>query len=176
LRDIEPRVKNSQFLRFLPDSLTIFQEDEEDRSGALVNLVNAATVGDPQVVSVMMQLYGMQLPGGMEWDEFERLLEEAKQRQPQQTVESTDGQVSSGGGPIRPVSGTVPDSENVRALVDDLDKWERKAIKRLDGNPTARCKFVSDYIPADVAEMIEDLLEEAATPEAVRLIFRGEAA
>lgn len=55
---------------------------------------------------------------------------------------------------------------------EDLKKWQRKALKRLERGQQALCSFESDYInPAD-AELIQHALEHAESVEAVKAAFK----
>ena len=56
-----------------------------------------------------------------------------------------------------------------RAL--DLERWQRKAIKRVEDGQPAACTFTSQHIPAGIAGAISGGLEAATTVEAVKAIF-----
>lgn len=163
-------------IKFLPYQLDIFQEDEEDRSGALINLVNATTLAAPQVVRVMFEMLGMELPGGMEYDEFERILADARDDGREMAAEI--GGQRQGMGNVRPAAGTMPDDEamdeETKSMYIDLERWERKALKRLKSTGRAGCSFDSPHIPADLTSLIADMLDEATTVDEVRAIFSYE--
>lgn len=55
---------------------------------------------------------------------------------------------------------------------EDLKKWQRKALRRLERGQQALCSFESDYInPAD-AELIQHALEHADSAEAIKAAFK----
>lgn len=169
-------------LQFRAHQMDIFQEDEEDRSGAILNLMNSlVNAPSPELGALTWQVMGVELPGGMEYDELERMLVDAKEAGMVRAAE-----IANGSGPgglqsptLRPVEGTVPDEEDapeVRfAWQIDMEKWERKALKRLAKGDPAACDFTSDVISDELNHLIRELLEDARTPEQVRAIFRAEA-
>jgi hypothetical protein len=66
------------------------------------------------------------------------------------------------GGPTPPQERI--ESRTGKALVDELSRWERKAISRIkEGNPSKALEFHSDVIPAIMHRMIVHSLEQAAT-------------
>ena len=177
-------------LHFQPDQMDIFQEDEEDRSGAFWNYAQALKAADPKVSSVVMQIVGVELPGGMTWEEWEKILAEAQAKRQAQAEKLA---LSKQGGKgdeededkIKPAQGSMPEgapgpvASEVKALDDlalyaDLERWQKKALKRLKSAPTAGCEFESPNIPADIALLIEEMLGEATTAEQVRAIFQVE--
>jgi len=153
-------------LQFRPNEMDIFQEDEEDRSGAVVNYINAALVAPPKVTRVVFEMMGVELPGGMEYDEFEKMLAESKESMPEPVAEATQGS-------LRPVGGTLPedDGEGKSLMLAEWDAWKRKALKRVKRNRTAATPFKADHIPAELVDLVTVLLEEATTVKRVREIF-----
>lgn len=119
------------------DALDIFQEDEAKRAASLQALVGA---GVP--MGLAMQMLGMELPEGWEYD-------------------------PDTGEPRRAVQATEPGG--FRA---DLRRWERKALKRAKAGKSAAVDFHSDYIPPTFAEAIRGALEVAEGARAVRMVFR----
>lgn len=53
----------------------------------------------------------------------------------------------------------------------DLERWQRKATKRLRSGRPAMCEFESDAITIDEAEMIGNALKAAVTAEQVAAVF-----
>ena len=57
--------------------------------------------------------------------------------------------------------------------IDDLERWERKALKRLKERGDAAAPFASDTIPPEQHAAIALALKAAATPADVRAAFDG---
>ena len=167
-------------LQFRPWEMDIYQEDEEDRTEAILNLVNASMNGDPPVVRLAYEIMGVELPGGMDYDEFERQMEESRAKRQDQAATIAGQQGKEGDKPVnlRPAGGgsSGDDDEEksasaVRGLYADLERWQRKALKRLKDTGRAGCEFKSEYIPADEAALIGDILDEVETADQVRELF-----
>ena len=162
-------------IRFDAQTMDIFQEDEEDRSGVIVNLTNAI-VNSPngKIASIVWQTAGAELPPDIDYDEFEKLVDESKEN-----AAPVNGGAENVPAPsARPVEGTVPEEEDdpdAKALDIDLSKWRRKCVNRLLKGQPAACAFDSDYIPAKLYGLIREMLEEAKTEADVRNIFMAEA-
>lgn len=154
-------------LQFDPESMDIFQEDEQDRSGALVNVLNAVTSAPPKVVVTMMQMLGMELPGAMEWPEFERILGENKPA-PEPITPQTENIARV----AVPPSDPTPDPAQKSALYTELEKWERKASKAFKTGDRARMlEFESEIIPPSIRQIVLNSLGNAGTLEEIKLSF-----
>ena len=153
-------------LQFRPEEMSIFQEEEEDRSGVVLNLANAALNSPPAIASLMFQIAGVDLPGGMEYDEFERILADNAPE---------PGERDAPAPTFTPASGTVPEEEDdpdAKTLVsDELDAWRRKALKRLKRNGKADAPFTCEHVPAKMANAIAELLEDTTTTDRLHEIF-----
>lgn len=66
----------------------------------------------------------------------------------------------------------TPDESTVAA---ELSRWQRKALNRLREGKPAHCFFRSDVLPEALSTWVAETLPHAATPEDVRLVFRGAA-
>lgn len=73
----------------------------------------------------------------------------------------------------QPNTETRPDiADPTKALLlADLDKWKRKAEKKLRATGKAACAFESEYIDPVANAYILEALEEATTPAAIKAIF-----
>jgi HK97 family phage portal protein len=61
-----------------------------------------------------------------------------------------------------------------KALLDDLDRWERKAVTRIkEGYPRKALEFASDAIPVVMHRMIVHSLEHALTLGDVQEVFKA---
>lgn len=65
-----------------------------------------------------------------------------------------------------------PTSDVAALRTADLERWQRKALKRLARRGSAACTFESNWIDDDDREWIEDVLAHATTPDAVKAAFK----
>lgn len=152
-------------LQFDPESMDIFQEEEQDRSGALVNVLDAVTKAPPKVVTTVMQMLGMELPGELDWVAFEKILSES--------------QPAPAPSPVAPIpkvavppSTPEPDPTQKSALHTELEKWERKATKAMKADDRARMlDFESEIIPVSIRRVVLNGLENAGTIEEIKELF-----
>lgn len=64
----------------------------------------------------------------------------------------------------------MPEPPTGKAL--DLDRWQRKAVKRLKAGKPAACEFESDYLTVDELDTIGDALKTAETVDHVAAAFK----
>lgn len=138
-------------MKFRPETLDIFQEDEEQRSGAFLNYVRA---GIPR--SVAAQMLGLEMPDGVEFATLDTY-----------PMPNLGGVVLGNSDPVR-----TPERNEQRSL--DLERWRRKALNRLEKGQPASCDFDSDHIEAARHAAILGALEAAKTVEDVKAIFADE--
>ena len=148
-----------------PKTMDIFQEDEEQRSQAFVHYVSAGV--RPSIVGEML---GLELPNGVEYKDLDEGYDQ-KQEMAEKLAEA----------PLQPARGQVPPDNNrprsqgqpkedSRAL--DLDKWERKALKRIQRGYDPFCSFDSEHIPLPIIAAIEGALQATTNnPALVRDVF-----
>jgi len=150
--------------RFRYSDLDIFSEDEKERMAAWKMAVDGGF--KPEVAAFML---GFEIPKSddiPEWyaDAFVEKpdpLEMAAQFAPQGTPAKQEGDA---------VERDVGQDEADKAL--DLQRWERKAIKRIDeGHPEKAVEFESAHIPATLKAAITGALEDAQTVDDVRRAF-----
>lgn len=121
---------------FLPESLEIYQEDEAQRSEAYRNYV-----GSGMRPSVAAEVLGIDLPHNVQYKDLDI---------PAETAQPT---------PTR----SEPDEESVAKSLRhfrelDIDKWRRKALKRLETKDLAACDFESEFLsPLECAAIRENL-------------------
>ena len=120
--------------RFLPNSLDVFQEDENERAAAFGAYV---TAGLP--IEVVGPMLGVELPEGWTWEKVKAEKEEAA-RQAQEAMQQA--------GP--PGQQDDEDDERDAKALADLRRWRTKSAKR-----GKLADFVSDFIPAAVADDIK---------------------
>ena len=83
-----------------------------------------------------------------------------------------------GAGPARPFGvPEMPEEKSVETKVVksplrvDLEKWARKAMKRVKEGKSAAVEFESEHVPLALGEAISESLEMAKTKEEVKAIF-----
>lgn len=153
-------------LKFRPQEMSIFREDEEERSAALANLINS---GIPLEAAISIL--------GFDMDEDTKVLirkeiEAKEERRQQMTVRLSRGgnQAPPPGLEGRTDEGTEQPPQEKTALEIDLIKWRRKAIKSLKKGKGAEVTFDSSHIPPSLRGAIEGGLVGADADE-VKILF-----
>lgn len=137
---------------FRPETLDVFQQDEERRSLALTHYVQAG-----YRLSVASEILGVELPSGMAFEDLDVQQEEDRQARTPPAFQQAQEQ---GQNPFA-------QSEAEKAVMElDLKRWERKALSKGPSAP-----FESEYIPADVTRTIRAMLDGATTDEEVKAAF-----
>ncbi|MBV6343708.1 phage portal protein, partial [Candidatus Magnetobacterium casense] len=149
---------------FEPQSLTIYQEDEEQRAAAFKLYVDAGI--RPSIVG---ETLGIELPENVTYaaldekfdqgiDLANQLAEQANQPKPDEEEPEKDEDEE--------------EDEEEKAYRTDLQKWERRVMKRVEaGKAILDRPFESDYIPAVVVGAIEGALEVTTIAEGIEAIF-----
>lgn len=136
-------------MEFSFDEMDIFQEDEEQRSGSLLNLVDAGMpLGDA------METLGYDLPEGREYADYNV------------TPEYIPGQLLE--------AEPVAKSEKLIDYSEELDRWQRKALKRVKEGKSADCEFESELIPEEIQDELHAALKMCIDAGEVRWVFGGE--
>jgi HK97 family phage portal protein len=146
-------------LRFEFDTMDVFQEDEEQRSSSLLNLVNARIPAD-----VAVEVLGFDLTE----DQLARIAEaqEARDVQREQIITNTQAQP-----PEKPEGDPEEEDVNPKSIKADLRRWRKNAITRLkDGRNPARL-FDSAIIPDIYKKRIYTLLQSAKGLGEIHNIF-----
>jgi hypothetical protein len=146
------------------ESMNLFQENETDRSTAIVNLTTAFTQ-NPEIALIMAQTMGLNID-----DDTEAKLQgiiDAKKAEPPAPVAGNPAET-----PNNPAAQNVQGSQEMNAekMTGDLDKWKRKALKAIG----KAAPFESDFIPINVYARIVDALPGCKTAEDVRGVFAAE--
>jgi len=150
-------------------SLDIFQEDEAQRSEALARMTQA---GLP--LPLAMEMLGFDLPGQMTYEDLKKMLEEERAAATPAALRPFAGQVVPGSARELPTTApelpaTIPPT--TRAVSEDLDRWQRKALSSLKAGKVADVPFVSEVIPDATAAVLHERLSVASTDEEVRSAF-----
>lgn len=138
-------------LKFDFDQLDVFKKDELESASALSAYVNA---GYP--LGLASEVVGVELPEGWDYAMLDKLQEERRQEAQQQFEQ-------------RQAASDKEDTSDRQK--EDMQKWQKKALKRLDKGQPAACPFESEWIPATLAASIGGQLEGAQTAEDVKAIF-----
>jgi len=139
------RQEGLQF-EFRPETLDIFQEDEQQRSEALARYVQAGFR-----LSVACQILGVELPPGMDYEDLDAMREEDREK----AAERMASQGSPFGNPQQNQQNPQQQpSANQKAMLADLRAWRTKARKAGGVVP-----FESDAIPPAVMKSINGQIE-----------------
>jgi len=122
-------------LEFVPDSLDVFQEDENSRATAFASYVSA---GLP--IDLVAEMLGLELPPSWDYDKLRAMREEREKQAQEQFGMEQDNE---------PQDDDDDDERDAKALAD-LRKWRVKSAKR-----GRLAEFVSDFIPAAVVDDVK---------------------
>jgi phage portal protein BeeE len=150
-------------IKFHPQSLQIFQEEEVNRSAALVNLVRS----DIPTVDAM-QILGYDLPADMDFDELEKNIQENMELKASLRIPS--GNLALDQSPNTPVSF----QRTAQSVA--LDKYKSHAIKRFKNGKSIKGtkdapKFDSEDIPNTLKAAIGGALNRAKSKKDINRIF-----
>jgi len=137
--------------RFKPETLDVFQEDENQRAQALSLYVNAGFR-----LSVAAQILGVELPQGMDYDDLDTMQAEDKEKAAERQRETFEQRQES----QPPDQEGKPPNEAMRA---DLRRWQKK----VEGKG-ANAPFESEHIPASLAACVRAALVEVGAEDAFR--------
>lgn len=148
------------------ESMEIFQREEAERSKALVDLVNAGLE-----LETAMAILGFDVPEGYQ----------IAAPAPPSAPEVTPEPITIGGNGTTP-EGDIVDLPDIQSMMfpsnskmtadmmDDLKKWQHKAIKRIKTgkDPTV---FSSKCLPPTLVAAISGALDEVEHPDDARSVF-----
>ena len=157
---------------FDAQELPIFQEDEEQRSASFFNYVNA-TIRP----SIAAEILGLEMPDGIEYEALDEKFDQdnalrEKQAEAQLERAKNPAPVVNQQAPPGSTQTNPPDKPEKASVIDELAKWERKALKRIQRGYDPACSFESEAIPLITLAFIEGALESTTNkPELVRALF-----
>lgn len=156
-------------LRFLPETLDIFQEDEEQRSLSFGHLMTAFETASTLAIA----RFGLTQLGFEMSDEMEAWLEEHFAEKEKRAAEMATMVASAPADEEdeEEQEQEPPANSNQKAIDADLDKWRRKSLKALERGKEAAVEFVSDVIPADLAAVVTQGLTLATDEAQVKAVF-----
>jgi hypothetical protein len=157
-------------LVFDHQELAIFQEDEEQRSAALYNMV-----GSTIRPSIAAEVLGYQLPDEVEYADLDEKWEidlKLKQTTMTSMAGSSEEDEEETSATDAMAEGNNPRDMGKTGMQLDLDKWERKALNLIKKDIDPACTFESNSIPLVLCGAIEGALEATTTSvNAVKGIF-----
>ncbi len=151
-------------LTFQPETLDVMQTDEAQRAGSLLQLVQA----------------GVPLAGAMDilgYKNIEDVLQINTSDNPgvvdpnaPKTPEKLPDETTTPPAPLPQYPFEV--AYATAQFLDDLTRWEQKAIRRLKSGGDGT-KFVGSAIPAPLVTYISDTLKTITEPNEIRVFFAG---
>lgn len=177
-----------------PEELAAYQEDEAERSSSLYTLVGTGVPMDAAMVQLGYDLDA----GALARVQLAALMKEGATYDAARgyilantTPESIDAATAAldilapQAAPVEvtttvtPTPPEVPEPEPQEAEGDkpdavkaDLDRWERKALKRLKATKSAACEFDSEHLDAARIGAVFGALQTAESADDVRRVFR----
>jgi Phage portal protein len=145
--------KTGYKLRFTPETMDIFQEDETRRAESYSKYTAAG-----MKPSIAAEILGLELPQGIEYSDLD----------PQPA-----GPLPSAGSFLDGEEEEEEESEEIVKALEDLEKYKRKVLKRLSAGKSASCSFESEHVPGAILSDLEFQLE-AADRSAVQKLFAPE--
>jgi len=134
-------------LAFRPETLDVFQADENERAQALSLYVNSGFR-----LSVAAELLGIELPEGMDYDDLDEMREEDRERAAERMAQQ--------GGPFGGSQGDQREAER-KAMMGELRAWRTKAKKV--GGPVS---WNPEFIPAPLAESLHEQIRAVGVDDA----------
>jgi len=157
--DFVARVLNEQVfdplgyrLRFKPETLDIFQEDENERAASLEKLVNVLDRGP--IVGVAMSILGYEV-GPEQQRELDRLWAEKDRRRQEMALLAQP-----------PPPNTLNDEAD-----DELKTWRRWALRQVSEKGRLTRRFNTEHVSGALSGAIAGALESARTIADVNAVF-----
>lgn len=150
--------------QFQPEKMDLFQEDEQNRAKSLLDYVNAGLK-----LSVAAAILGVELPNEMEYADLdsEPVVVQPTQNNQNGQQQGNNQQQDTQNNDQQPVT-----PAQVKALRKaDLEKWQRKAQKRVDSGKSALCDFESDWLSELEVRLIRSKLDVIYSKSALNTVF-----
>ena len=128
------------------DELDIFQEDENQRATSFATYVNAGV--NPMAAAEML---GIEMP-----EDYPFLAE--KEPEPAPVI-------------VQPAA--LPPEEKPNPFDEDMEKFMRKALKRVKDGKEPDCAFESDVIPGGILDELHAALKLCHDADEVKAVFEG---
>lgn len=141
---------------FLPGTLDIYQEDESQRAASWRQYVDGG-----MKPSVAAEILGIELPQGIEYADLD----------PEPTPEPSPVIVQP---VVQPDTTPVDNQQPINMRATDLDKWKRKALKRLASGQSPLCDFESEHLTDLETAFVRARLAMAKTKDDVTGAFSAQ--
>lgn len=147
-------------IRLAFEELDIYQEDENQKAQSVQTLTSAIATDAQAALFVMQEIFG--------YDMTEDALAEYKrifltEKKPEPVPEQVQQQP-----PAQPDEQQPPQD---KALVEDLERWQKKAVNLLNKGESPFCEFTSEHIHTKMAEEIKAELRTCKTVDDIRYTF-----
>lgn len=152
--------------------LDIFQEDESQRSDALLRLTQAQLP-----LPLAMEILGFDLPNGMTYDQLAEQLEAGRTRRAEEqraiAVARASAMQPVAQAQAAPQQGSTEAQQALatRDVRDELDRWRRKSLSALRGGDSADVPFTTEVLDADEQAAIHEALAACTSAEEVKAAF-----
>lgn len=152
--------------------LDIFQEDESQRSDALLRLTQAQLP-----LPLAMEILGFDLPNGMTYDQLAEQLEAGRTRRAEEqralAVARASAMQPVAQAQAAPQQGSTEAQQALatRDVRDELDRWRRKSLSALRGGDSADVAFTTEVLDAEEQAAIHEALAACTSAEEVRAAF-----
>jgi hypothetical protein len=156
--------------QFKPETLDIYQVDENERATAFSTYVSAG-----MKLSVVAEMLGLELPEGVE---FENLDEAAKEKQEQERMlaEAQANKLNAANGAPedekKPAKESKPPAKTLTVdEIKDLNLWRQTAVRQFRKGHSPAIDWECKALPDDMADQIRARLKAAADEDAVSGAF-----
>ena len=162
-------------IRFLDETLSIFQVDENERAQSLTQLV--AALEKPEEFLLASDILGFEIKAEIK-AKIEKMVKEKADRaaEIQANIANAQNNPPQNGQPGQEPEPEQPAQQppqlpppNNRSI--DLGKWEQKALKRVRKGQGAACSFDSEWIDPVTVASIGAHLEDAQNEQDVKAVF-----
>jgi len=158
-------------LEFRPETIDVQQEDETQRAGAYYTYVEAGIKP-----SVAAQILGIEMPEGIEYEDLDKMKEEAQKEKQQNNPFGGSGVVKPQGGQIQSEKIETYKPPKKALSVNEykeLSVWRDVSLRRLKRGDSLVFEYEPHYggLPDKIAKSIIEQLKNAEDEEQVKTIF-----
>lgn len=147
---------------FRPESMEIFQEDENSRAASLGTLSTA--LADPETFLISAAILGYDLS-----PEVLKMIDALIAKKEEERTAMAESLAQKPADEAEPDE--EPEPEEDAQAQEDFAKWKRKSLSAVRRGKSADVEFISDAIPASQMASIKAALAQAITEDEVRAAF-----